>query len=61
MAKYVYKCTDDKCEFEWEVEHSIKDDPIKICDKCKKETAKRLISATSFFLKGGCWAKDNYS
>jgi putative FmdB family regulatory protein len=60
MPKYTYKCTDKDCEFEWEAEHSIKDDPIKICKKCEKETAKRMISKTSFQLKGGGWYKDGY-
>lgn len=42
MAIYEHICTD--CSFEWEDEYSIKQDPPKICPKCHKETAKRLIS-----------------
>ncbi len=44
MALYDYICTDEECKHEWEAEHSIKADPLKVCPKCQKESAKRLIS-----------------
>lgn len=56
---YEYLCT--SCNHEWDAEQSIKDDALKICPKCGKESAKRLISKSSFILNGGGWAKDNYS
>jgi len=57
---YEYKCT--SCGHVWESEQSIKSDPEKICPKCKKETAKRMISGgTTFVLKGGCWGSSGYS
>tara|TARA_R100001015_G_C4626998_1_gene186292 strand:+ start:879 stop:1064 length:186 start_codon:yes stop_codon:yes gene_type:complete len=34
-------------------------DPFPVCEACKKEMRK-LISKTSFSLKGAGWAKDNY-
>ena len=30
------------------------------CEKCGCTKIKKKISNTSFALKGGCWAKDNY-
>lgn len=56
---YEYACT--SCNHEWEAEQSIKDDALKTCPKCGEESAKRLISKSSFVLSGSGWAKDNYS
>jgi len=59
MATYDYECTD--CGHTWEQEQRMADDPEKVCPKCKKETAKRLISGgTSFQLIGSGWAKEGY-
>jgi putative FmdB family regulatory protein len=44
MAVYEHICTDKDCAYEWEDEYSMMIDPPKICPKCSKETAKRLIS-----------------
>jgi predicted nucleic acid-binding Zn ribbon protein len=43
------------------VEQRITDDPIKSCPGCKSRKIKRLISRTSFVLKGGGWYSDLYS
>ncbi len=59
MPTYEYQC--EKCGHEFEREQRITDDPIKTCPKCKAPKAKRLISATSFVLKGGGWYSDLYS
>jgi putative FmdB family regulatory protein len=59
MPTYEYQC--EKCGHEFEREQRITDDPIKTCPKCKAPRAKRLISATSFVLKGGGWYSDLYS
>jgi len=60
MAFYDYECTD--CKHTWEEEQKMTAPKITICPKCKKETAKRLISGgTSFILSGSGWAKDSYS
>lgn len=34
-------------------------DPFPVCEDCNKQM-KKLISKTSFSLKGRGWAKDNY-
>jgi len=57
---YEYKC--EYCDHMWEEQHGISDEPVKVCPKCKKESAKRLISGgTSFVLKGGGWASSGYN
>ncbi len=59
MAEYEHIC--EACGFEWTACYSIKEDPPKICPKCNKKKAKRLISSTSFVLIGQGWAKEGYS
>lgn len=59
MPTYEYMC--NSCEVKFEVEQSIKDDPLQQCPTCKEKSLKRLISNTSFILKGSGWAADNYS
>ncbi len=59
VPQYDYRC--DACEHEFEVDQSIKDDPICKCPKCGKKKVKRLISAgTTFVLQGKGWFKDGY-
>jgi len=54
MPTYEYKCS--SCDHKWEEQQSIKEEPIKTCPKCKKETAQRQISGgCGFVLKGGGW------
>lgn len=64
MATYCYYC--EVCDKEFEVQQSVKDEPLQECPTCKENNKnspppKRLISQTSFQLKGQCWAKDSYS
>ena len=59
MPIYEYACA--KCESEFEVEQRITEDPVKTCPKCRSRKVKRLISRTSFVLKGGGWYSDLYS
>jgi putative FmdB family regulatory protein len=59
MPVYEYLCR--ACEHEFEREQRISDNPIKKCPACGAMKAKRLISRTSFVLKGGGWYSDLYS
>jgi len=59
MPFYEYAC--DKCESEFEVEQRITEEPLKSCPKCRSRRIKRLISRTSFALKGGGWYADGYA
>ena len=59
MPVYEYAC--EKCGHEFEAEQRISDDPIRTCPKCRARKVKRLISRTSFVLKGSGWYSDLYS
>jgi putative FmdB family regulatory protein len=59
MPIYEYAC--EKCEHEFEVEQRITDAPLKTCPKCRSRRVKKLISLTSFVLKGDGWFSDLYS
>jgi putative FmdB family regulatory protein len=53
MPTYEYKCS--SCDHEWEDIQNINDPPLTTCPDCKKEKAIRLISKSSFTLKGSGW------
>ena len=59
MPVYEYICK--ACDHEFEREQRISDNPVKKCPRCGAMKAKRLISRTSFVLKGGGWYSDLYS
>ena len=59
MPTYEYQC--GACEHEFEREQRITEDPIRTCPNCKARKARRLISRTSFVLKGSGWYSDLYS
>jgi putative FmdB family regulatory protein len=59
MPIYEYAC--GKCNAEFEVEQRITENPVKTCPKCRSRKVKRLISQTSFHLKGGGWHSDLYA
>jgi putative FmdB family regulatory protein len=59
MPIYEYAC--DKCSHEFEAEQRITEDPLKTCPACRSRKVRRLISQTSFVLKGGGWYSDLYS
>ena len=58
MPIYEYVCT--KCEKQTEAMQRISDPPLRKCPSCSGKLRK-LISNTSFVLKGGGWYKDGYA
>ena len=45
----------------FEREQRMSDPPVKTCPKCKGRKVTKLISQTSFVLKGGGWYADGYA
>ena len=58
MPLYEYRC--GECNFQVELLQSMGARAPKCCNCDALEPMKKLISATSFALKGSGWAKDNY-
>ncbi len=58
MPVYEYECP--ACEKIFEVQQKISDEPLRECPDCGG-AVKKLISQSSFHLKGGGWYKDGYS
>jgi putative FmdB family regulatory protein len=59
MPTYEYRC--QGCAHEMEAWQSIKDPALTQCPSCQQNKLERLISASTFQLKGGGWYKDLYS
>jgi putative FmdB family regulatory protein len=59
MPVYEYEC--GACGHRFEEWQKMSDKPIKTCPKCKAKKVEKLISATSFQLKGGGWYSDLYA
>lgn len=57
MPVYEYLC--DRCG-EFEADQRISDDPLKKCPKCRSSKVRRLISSTSFQLRGSGWYITDY-
>lgn len=59
MPIYEYKC--EKCGKEMEVMHKVSDPAPAECPECQaRGSLQRLVSRTSFQLKGGGWYSDLY-
>lgn len=58
MPVYEYECP--QCEKVHEVQQKMTDAPLATCPECGGEV-KKLISVSSFQLKGGGWYADGYS
>ena len=58
MPIYEYRC--EKCGSHFEVMQKISDNPRKTCSSCKGRLTK-LISQTSFQLKGSGWYATDYA
>lgn len=53
MPIYEYKC--QKCDNYFEQIQKATDKPLRICPNCGKKQLKKLVSSTSFQLKGTGW------
>jgi putative FmdB family regulatory protein len=58
MPVYEYEC--QKCNKVFEVQQKIADKPLSDCPECQAPV-KKLMSMSSFQLKGGGWYADGYS
>lgn len=58
MPIYEYHCS--SCGRDFEKLQKVSEPPTSTCPVCGKKT-KRLISKSSFALKGGGWYKDGYA
>jgi len=59
MPIYEYEC--QACAHRFEEWQKMSDKPVKTCPKCKARKVEKLISHTSFQLKGGGWYSDLYA
>ena len=57
MPVYEYECTD--CQSVIEIQQKISDPPLASCPECQGPVRK-LMSMSSFQLKGGGWYADGY-
>ncbi len=58
MPVYEYEC--NECQNVFEIQQKISEDPIKMCPECNG-AVKKLMSMSSFQLKGGGWYADGYA
>tara|TARA_R100000808_G_C2090993_1_gene111421 strand:- start:300 stop:488 length:189 start_codon:yes stop_codon:yes gene_type:complete len=58
MPIYEYECS--KCEHKIEILQDIKEDALTECPVCEEEGLKKLISNSSFRLKGTGWYETDY-
>ena len=59
MPMYEYQC--GKCGHLWELIQKMSDPAPKTCPTCKSRKVGKMLSQTSFVLKGGGWYADGYS
>lgn len=58
MPIYEYRC--NACGHEFEEWQKMSDDPIRTCPACKARKVEKLISHSSFQLKGSGWYATDY-
>lgn len=58
MPIYEYKCTE--CENRLEKLQKMSDDPLKDCPECGQSALTKLVSASSFKLKGTGWYETDF-
>ncbi len=59
MPIYEYICND--CGKEFELMRKFSDPPVDACVHCSGKKVEKLISRSSFVLKGGGWGATNYT
>jgi putative FmdB family regulatory protein len=59
MPIYEYRCS--ACGHEFEVMQKMSDGPIRKCEACGRLKVKRLVSQSSFVLKGSGWYVTDYA
>lgn len=58
MPIYEYRC--EACGHEFELMQKITERPVRKCEACGRLKAKRMISQTSFILRGSGWYVTDY-
>lgn len=58
MPIYEYLC--DSCGHHFEMLQKVNDEPTAQCPNCEQSQVKRLVSATSFRLKGSGWYETDF-
>lgn len=58
MPVYEYECVD--CGKSFEIQQKMADAPLTVCPECEG-MVKKLMSMSSFQLKGGGWYADGYA
>jgi len=58
MPLYEYRCK--ACGHVMEVLQKLSDPPVRKCDQCSGRSVEKLLSRTSFQLKGGGWYGEGY-
>jgi len=58
MPIYEYQC--EQCGHHFEMIQKITDSPVKQCPVCLQDTAKKLVSAAGFQLKGSGWYETDF-
>lgn len=58
MPIYEYQC--QECGHRLEALQKISDAPLKECPHCRKQGLAKLVSASSFRLKGGGWYETDF-
>jgi len=59
MLTYEYRC--NACNKQFEVQQRISDKPFAVCPNCGSSDTQRLISLSSFILKGTGWYVTDYA
>ncbi len=58
MPTYTYKC--NGCDHKFEQQQKITDEPLVDCPACNETKLKRVITGSSFILKGDGWYETDF-